>query len=86
MIWLSIGIGRILVFVSGTIWASTLGGLYIIDADLLSSGQPFGASGPAKSQTSQNTLTADEAVREALSANRDLQAARFAIERAQDVP
>ncbi len=40
----------------------------------------FGASGPARSQTSQNTLTADEAVRESLAANRDLQAARFSID------
>ncbi len=40
----------------------------------------LGASGPARSQTSQNTLTADEAVRETLAANRDLQAARFAID------
>ena len=40
----------------------------------------FGASGPARSQTSSHPLTADEAVREALAANRDLQAARFSID------
>ncbi len=39
----------------------------------------FGASGPTRSQTSSHPLTADEAVREALAANRDLQAARFSI-------
>ncbi len=39
----------------------------------------FGASGPTRSQTSSQPLTADEAVREALAANRDLQAARFSI-------
>ncbi len=40
----------------------------------------FGASGPARSQTSSHPLTADEAVREALAENRDLQAARFSID------
>jgi len=40
----------------------------------------FGAAGPASSQTSSDALTADVAVREALAANRDLQAARFAID------
>ncbi len=40
----------------------------------------FGASGPARSQTSSDPLTADEAVRETLDANRDLQAARFSID------
>ncbi len=37
-------------------------------------------SSPATSQTSSDSLTAEAAVREALAANRDLQAARFAIE------
>ena len=40
----------------------------------------FGASGPARSQTLSDPLTADAAVREALAANRDLQAARFSID------
>lgn len=40
----------------------------------------FGASSPARSQTSSDLLTADDAVREALAANRDLQAARFSID------
>ena len=40
----------------------------------------FGASGPARSETSSDSLTAEEAVREALAANRDLQAARFSID------
>lgn len=40
----------------------------------------FGAAGPARSQTFPGSLTADAAVREALGANRDLQAARLAIE------
>ena len=40
----------------------------------------FGASGPARSQTSSHPLTADDAVREALAENRDLQAARFSID------
>ena len=39
----------------------------------------FGASA-ARSQTSSHPLTADEAVQEALAANRDLQAARFSID------
>ena len=38
------------------------------------------ASGPARSQTSTNPLTADDAVREALVANLDLQAAGLAID------
>jgi cobalt-zinc-cadmium efflux system outer membrane protein len=40
----------------------------------------FGASALARSQTSSDPLTADDAVREALAANRDLQAARLAID------
>ncbi len=40
----------------------------------------LGASGPARSQTSSDPLTADDAVLEALAANRDLQAARFSID------
>lgn len=40
----------------------------------------FAVSTSAKSQTSSDPLTADEAVREALAANRDLQAARFSID------
>ena len=40
----------------------------------------FVTSSPARSQTSSPTLTADDAVRAALAANRDLQAARFAID------
>jgi len=40
----------------------------------------FATSSPARSQTSPSTLTADDAVREALDANRDLQAARLAID------
>ena len=40
----------------------------------------FGASSPARSQTSTNPLTADDAVREARAANRELQAARFSID------
>ena len=40
----------------------------------------FATSGPARSQTPSKALTADDAVREALAANRDLQAARFAID------
>ena len=37
-------------------------------------------TGPARSETSSSALTADDAVREALAANRDLQAARLAID------
>ena len=40
----------------------------------------FGASAPTRSQTSSDPLTADAAVREALTANRDLRAARTAID------
>ncbi|MFQ5416272.1 MAG: TolC family protein [Myxococcota bacterium] len=40
----------------------------------------FGTSGPARSQTSSDPLTAEGAVREALAANRDLRAARVAID------
>jgi len=40
----------------------------------------FAVSDSAKSQTSSDPLTADEAVREALAANQDLQAARFSID------
>ena len=40
----------------------------------------FAISSPAKSQASNHPLTADNAVREALAANRDLQAARFSID------
>ena len=40
----------------------------------------LGTSDPARSQTSSDPLTADDAVREALAANRDLQAARFSID------
>ena len=40
----------------------------------------FVTSSPARSQTSSHPLTADDAVQEALAANRDLQAARFAID------
>ncbi len=40
----------------------------------------FGASAPTRSQTSSDLLTADAAVREALTANRDLRAARSAID------
>lgn len=40
----------------------------------------FAVSISAKSETSSEFLTADEAVREALAANRDLQAARFSID------
>ncbi len=40
----------------------------------------FAVSNPAKSQTSSDFLTADDAVREALAANRDLQAARLSID------
>ncbi len=40
----------------------------------------FTTSSPAKSQTSSNPLTVDDAVREALTANLDLQAAGFAID------
>lgn len=43
----------------------------------------FGAPAPARPQTPSDPLTADEAVREALAANRDLQAARLAIDVAQ---
>ncbi len=43
----------------------------------------FATSSPARSQTSSDPLTADDAVREALAANLDLQAARFAIDVAQ---
>jgi len=38
------------------------------------------ALSPARSQTASDSLTADDAVREALAANRDLQAARLAID------
>ncbi len=40
----------------------------------------FAISSPARSQTSYDPLSADDAVREALAANRDLQAARFSID------
>jgi cobalt-zinc-cadmium efflux system outer membrane protein len=40
----------------------------------------LGASAPVRSQTSSDSLTADDAVREALVANRDLQVARYAID------
>lgn len=40
----------------------------------------FVVSNPATSQTSSHSLTADDAVREALAANRDLQAAALSIE------
>ncbi len=40
----------------------------------------FVTSSPARSQTSSDPLTADDAVREALAANLELQAARFAID------
>ncbi len=40
----------------------------------------LGASGPARPQTSSDPLTAAAAIREALAANRDLQAARFSID------
>lgn len=40
----------------------------------------LGASAPARSQTESQSLTADAAVREALAGNRDLQAARLAID------
>ena len=40
----------------------------------------FGASVSARSQTSSDPLTAEDAVREALAATRDLQAARFTID------
>ena len=40
----------------------------------------FAVSTSAISQNSSGPLTADEAVREALAANRDLQAARFSID------
>lgn len=40
----------------------------------------FAISNPARSQTSPHPLMADDAVREALAANRDLQAARSAID------
>ncbi len=43
----------------------------------------FATSSPARSPTSSNPLKADDAVREALAANLDLQAARFAIDIAQ---
>lgn len=43
----------------------------------------FAISSSARSQTSSHPLTADAAVREALAANRDLQAARFSIDLAR---
>lgn len=43
-------------------------------------GLAIGASGTARSQTSSESLTAEDAVRAALAANRDLQAARFSID------
>ena len=43
----------------------------------------FATPSPARSPTSSDPLTADDAVREALAANLDLQAARFAIDVAQ---
>ncbi len=45
----------------------------------------FGAPAPTRSQTSSDLLTPDEAVREALASNRDLQAARSAIDVARGV-